>query len=165
MRLIQSKRSEKSLVFHKTVLAAPRALYASVTQIDRRKAKGRNEKGKRKPDRSSQSLTCSTNRTPVLALYEAKPIAPPPPVHCLVSLRSTDIDYRLPRRLSLLPNTEKWTKAFARDRRRRRRANVKHSYRRGILSTRPTRFDGGPWKECSKFPSASGPPAFADGCN
>lgn len=46
-------------------------------QIDRRKAKGRNERGKRKLDRSSQSLTCSTNRTPVLALHEAKPIGPP----------------------------------------------------------------------------------------
>jgi len=56
---------------------APRVLYSSVPQIDRRKAKGRNERGsKRKLDRSNQSLTCSTNRTPVLALYEAKPIGP-----------------------------------------------------------------------------------------
>lgn len=152
-------------MFHKTVLAAPRALYVFVTQIDRRKAKGRNEKGKRKLDRSSQSLTCSTNRTPVLALHEAKPIGPPYIVWSVYELpRSTDIDYRLLRRLSLLPNTEKWTKAFARDR-PRRRANVKHSYRREILSTRSTRSDGGPWKECSKFPSVSGPPVFADGCN
>jgi len=77
VRPIQSKRSEKFLVFHKTVLIAPRALYNSVPQIDRRKTKGRNKRGKRKPDRSSQSFTCSTNRTPVLAFHEAKPIGPP----------------------------------------------------------------------------------------
>lgn len=114
---IKSKYPEKSLVFHKTVLARnPHTLYVVPRpQIDRRKVKGRNAKEvNAEALRSNQSFTCSTNRTPVFALREAKPIGP------YVSLfgqftSSTDIDYRSSRRLSLPPNTEKWTKAFARE--------------------------------------------------
>lgn len=167
MRLIRSKRPEKSLVFHKTVLAAPRALYGSVLQIDRRKAKGRNERGKRKFDRSSQSLTCSTNRTPVLVLHEAKPIGP-----AYVSLFGQFTSSRAPpisitdhlggyRFLLILKNGPKPLREIACEGERA----AKRGYRRGILSTRPTRSDGGSREECSKFPPASGPPAFADGCN
>lgn len=58
---------------------------------------------------------------------------------CLASLRaptrSTDIDYRSPRRLSLPPNTEKWTQVLAK---RDLPLKRERSYRRRIPSTRPT---------------------------
>lgn len=148
-------------MFHKTVLTrTPCTLYAApCPQIDRRKVKGRNERSKRGSpiDRANRSPA-----QPIAHLYSlsAKLNQSGRTYRCLASLRAPRISitdrlggYRF---LLILKNGPKPL---------HERSPAKESAKLLLPWNSLDALDGGPREECSKFPPASGSPAFADGCN